>query len=154
MKNYLVPVILSLVIGFLSSKFMFNQYDYKTSIKGVFNAGEKVFFLQQGVYSSVDGMKDNMSKFKSYIYSFDNDKYYTYVGITKKMENADKLKGYFKDLGYDIYVKEIYLDNSEFLIVLNNYDNLLLNTNEKEIIEAINKEILNEYQIKVVKNEN
>ena len=77
MKNYLVPVILSLVIGFLSSKFMFNQYDYKTSIKGVFNAGEKVFFLQQGVYSSVDGMKDNMSKFKYNIYHYQMNKYKT-----------------------------------------------------------------------------
>ena len=154
MKNYLVPIVLSLVIGFLSSKFMFNQYDYKTSIKGVFNSGEKVYFLQQGVYSSADAMKENMVNFKSYIYAFENDKYYTYVGITKKADNVEKLKGYFKDLGYDIYVKEIYLDNSEFLIVLNNYDNLLLNANEKEIIEAINKEILNEYELKVVKNEN
>ena len=31
---------------------------------------------------------------------------------------------------------------------------VFLHEDEKEIIEAINKEILNEYQIKVVKNEN
>lgn len=148
MKNYLVPVILSLVIGFLSSKFMFNQYDYKTEVTSVFNRGEKIYFLQQGVYSSIDSMKDSMKDVSYYIYSFVDNKYYTYVGITKNYENAEKLKGYFKSLGYDIYVKEIYENNSSFLSVLKNYDTLLYNSSDKEVISAILKEVLLEYENK------
>lgn len=96
MKKYLFPVMSSLIIGYILATLLFKQYQYDANIKTVFNNGVTVYFLQQGVYSSVDSMKENMSSFNYYIYSFENDKYYTYIGITKNTDNLTKLKGYYE----------------------------------------------------------
>ena len=68
MKDYLVPIVLSVIVGFLCAKFMFDQYEYKGNIKSVFNNTSKVYFIQAGVYSSMDTMTKNMDKKPRVIY--------------------------------------------------------------------------------------
>ena len=53
-----IPAILCILVGFFMSNFMFNQYD--KNIETVFNEKNKVYFLQIGVYSSRDNMKENL----------------------------------------------------------------------------------------------
>ena len=72
--------------------------------------------------------------------------YYAYVGIIKSEKNLTKLKGYFKDLGYDIYVREIFVSNSSFIQVLDQYEGLLLETKEPKIIGSICSQILSKYE--------
>ena len=146
MKNYIVPIILSLIVGFISAKFMFNQYEYETNMQTVFKKQTKVYLIQLGVYSSLDTMKESLKNFKYYTYEFKDDKYYTYIGITKEEENLEKLKGYYKDLGYVIYVKEQNISNKTFLETLSQYDALLKNTDEEDVIGAIMAQILAEYE--------
>lgn len=63
MKNYIVPIILSLIVGFISAKFMFNQYEYQTSIETVFKKQTKIYLIQQGVYSSMDASEGSFKEF-------------------------------------------------------------------------------------------
>ena len=126
--------------------FLFKQYDYDDNIKTVFSSDTKVYLIQQGVYSSLESMKENMIGFNYYIYSYENDKYYTYIAITKSLENLEKLKGYYKSLGYSIYVKEIDINSSDYINILDQYDNLLSTTDKKETIDAIMMQVLSKYE--------
>lgn len=142
----LFPVIAAIIIGLCLAKFMFNQYTYGANIDTVFNNGTKVYFLQQGVYSSYESMQTSLSSFTYYIYSLNEDKYYVYVALTKSEENLQKLKDYYNSLGYSIYVKELSVNNSEFLNLLEQYDTLLNKTTEKSVIEAIIVQALAKYE--------
>ena len=74
------------------------------------------------------------------------DKYYTYIGITKNKENCDKLKGFFEKMGYITYIKEFNVDSEAFIEVLNQYDNLLLQTDDEKTIKAICIQVLGKYE--------
>lgn len=147
MKKIIFSLISAIIVGFLFGKFMFSQYDYKSNIKTVFNEkNEKVYFIQQGVYSSIESMEKNVTDFTHYIYDEIDGKYYVYVGITKLDENVSKLKDYFKNMGYIIYVKEFNVDNSEFLKALETHDELLLQTTDSKAIKTIQNQILSKYE--------
>lgn len=140
------PVISAIIIGLSLAKFMFNQYNYDGNLSTVFNNGTKVYFIQQGVYSSYESMQTSLASFSYYIYSLENDKYYVYVAITRSEENVEKLKGYYSTLGYSIYVKELNINNIEFLNLLDQYDTLLSKTQENSVIEAITIQALTKYE--------
>ncbi|MBE6144432.1 MAG: hypothetical protein E7169_02545 [Firmicutes bacterium] len=146
MKKYIMPILSALLVGFLLAKFMINQYDKKENLKTVFNSYETLYFIQQGVYSTKESMEKNMSDFAYYIYNIENDKYYTYIGITKTKENSDKLKGFYEKLGYITYIKEINVDNIGFVEILNQYDQLLETTEDENTIKAICSQVLSKYE--------
>lgn len=146
MKKYIMPILSALLVGFLLAKFMIDQYDKKENLKTVFNSYETLYFIQQGVYSTKESMEKNMSDFAYYIYNIENDKYYTYIGITKTKENSDKLKGFYEKLGYITYIKEINVDNIGFIEILNQYDQLLETTEDENTIKAICSQVLSKYE--------
>ena len=152
MKKIIIPVILCIFIGFLLSKFMLNQYQNKQKITPVFNTGEKLYFIQYGVYSSEESMKNNTDKLNYYIYNLENNMYYVFIGITKSSENASKLQGYFKTLGYDTYMKEYSVSDSEFLEMISYYDQLLSTTTDYEVIKLVSRQVLEKYE-ENIKNE-
>lgn len=151
--NTYLPLILCLTVGFFMGKLMFSQYDDKQGLKLVSSASEKVYFIQQGVYSSKESMEKNTSNLTYYIYTIDNDRYYVYIGITKNEENLDKLKGYFDSLGYNIYVKEFYISSESFITVLDQYETMLSETTDSKTIGAICSQILSKYEELVINSE-
>lgn len=148
MKKYVGSILLSLVVGVYLGKFMLNQYD-DFQVVPVMQETQNLYFLQQGVYSSLEVMKENMVDFSYYIYNIEDDGYHTYVGITKNENNADKIKEYFQNKGYDIYVKEIGIDNSVFVSVVEQYD-LLLSEASGDTIDNICNQVLSSYEELVV----
>ena len=144
MKKYIAPIILCVLIGLSMGKIMFEQYN--KSIPVSTPPIETIYFLQAGVYEIEENMKKACSKYDSYISVYKDNKYYVYLAMTKNTENLEKLKGYFKNLGYDIYVKEITINNSGFIENLNQYDLLLKQANTNDQINAINKSILATYE--------
>lgn len=123
---------------------MINQYSDLQAVP-VMKSSNNLFFLQQGVYETEDSMKENMNSFSYYIYNIEEDGYHTYVGITKVLNNANKIKDFFNNKGYDIYIKEISVDNSSFLMVVDQYD-LLLNDASGEMIGDICGQVLSSYE--------
>lgn len=130
---------------------MLNQYD-DLNIFPVSFGYDTLYFLQQGVYSNEDVMKENMSSFNYYIYDIEDDGYHTYVGITKSHDNALKVKEHFKEKGYDIYVKENTISNVDFVSIVNQYD-LLLTDASGDVIDSICNQVLSSYEELVI-NEN
>lgn len=151
MKKNIILIIVCLVLGIYMGYIMFNSYN-KEEIKPVSISSkiEKFYFIQVGVYSSLEQMKQSLTNLEYYIYTKEKDLYYVYVGITKMEENRDKLKEYFNKLGYDIYVKELEIDNKNFNDVLSQYDNLLKETTEEKVIATVCNQVLNKYEELVI----
>lgn len=146
MKKYIASILSALLVGFLLAKFMIDQYDKKESIKTVFGSSEILYFIQQGVYSTKESMEENMANFSYYIYNLEDDKYYTYIGITKSKKNSEKLQEFYKKLGYIIYIKEISVSSNAFIEILEQYDNLLESTDDESTIKAICSQVLGKYE--------
>ena len=98
-------------------------------------------------------MEKNLKAIPYYIYVVDNEKYYVYIGITFLTENVDKIKGYYEQKGYDIYVKQININNENFSVVLEQYDGLLKESSDPEVIGTICSQVLNKYEELVLRND-
>ena len=140
----ITPVILCILVGFFMSNFMFKQYDKDTI--SVLKEKDTVYFLQIGVYSSLENMKENLSNVKTYIYEEKDNLYYAYVGIVKNSENLEKVEGYFKSLNYVIYRKEKKITQKGFLEVLNQYDLMLKETTDSKSIAPIMEQVISKYE--------
>ena len=145
MKKYLFPVITSFIIGSGLAIFLISGYENAASITVSKNA-KKVYYVQRGVYSSIDSMKQNMLSFPYYIYNVEENKYFAYIGITTKKENAKKIQDYYNKKGYDTYVKEKIIDNESFITILNQYDQILEKTNDEGTITTICNQVLSKYE--------
>lgn len=145
MKKYIFPITLALIIGLFMANFFINQYDNTGKIT-INKGGEKVYYIQHGAYSSMDSMKTSMTDFENYIYSVEDETYYAYVGITKNKNNAEKIKKYFNDKGYDAFIKEKKTNNDGFLTILGQYDNILAETNNQDTIRVVCNQVLAKYE--------
>lgn len=154
MKKYLTTFFLALLIGLVIGRFILNQYTFEGRIVPTFKSQETGYFIQQGVYSSKESMEDSTSSLPYYIYNIEDNKYYVYVGITLNKENVDKLKGYYENLGYTTYVKEFNISNDNFLTVLKQYDSLLKESSDEEVIGTVCSQVLNKYEELVLKDVN
>lgn len=151
MRRYLGSVLVALVVGCFLGKFMLNQYgDFE--VVSLTTNSDDLYFLQQGVYSSIESMKENMIDISYYIYNLEDDGYHTYVGITKNYENALKIEGFFEEKGYDIYIRVIGVSNSDFITVVEQYDKLF-NESSGDMIGDICGQVLSSYE-ELVLNDN
>ena len=135
---------------------MFNQYKIQdeNTLPVSLEKSKTLYFLQQGVYSNKENMESNLSSFNYYIYNEKDNLYYAYVAITGDKDNLEKIEGYFKNLGYDLYVKEFTVENTNFIEVLNQYEELLKQTNDEKTIASICGQILSKYEELVLNAQN
>lgn len=142
MKKFLFLLISALIIGLLFSRFLFKQYQTIP----VSNNSKKIYFIQQGVYSNQQSMKENTNKLDYYTHEKLGDKYYVYVCFTQNIDNINIIKKYFKSLDYDIYAKELTIENEQFLNILEQYDYLLSSVENNETVRNVCKQIVTKYE--------
>ena len=145
MKKYLFPVSASLILGVIMAYFIIKQYETLPAL-AVSSEAESLYYIQRGIYSDIDSMKENMKDFNHYIYNVEDNQYYTYIGITANKDNALKIQSYYKSIGYDTFLKEKITDDEEFINILNQYDGLLSKTDDSESIKVICNQVLAKYE--------
>ncbi len=143
--NFLISIICAILLGYLSATFIFKEYRDSNS---VFGASNTIYFLQYGVYT-----KPNSSNLKDtkYIEVKEDGKYYVYIGMTTNLENAEKIKKIYQDNKKELYIKESYISNNEFVSELSQYDVLLDSSKTKEEVNSILSTILSTYEELVLK---
>ena len=119
----------------------------------VYKEGEMLYFVEYGVFNNYNEMEANTINLENYIYKVDDNKYYVYIGITKSDEVVNKMANYFKNLGYNTKVKEFYITNDEFISSINNYDVVLLSTDDNVVMGEVISQGLTTYE-EVVIDEN
>ena len=149
MKKYLLTFIIALIIGFFLSNFFLKQYEDYSGIK-VSNKGETLYFIQYGVFSTLESLEESTIGLQNYVYNKQDDLYYVYVGITKLKENAEKIVNYYRTIGNETIIKEYGITNKSFLELLENYDTVLKNTNDETAISSIINQVLVKYEEVVI----
>lgn len=152
MKKYLLTLIISLIVGFLLSNYILNQYDDFKGIT-VYKEGEMLYFIEYGIYNDYQEMEENTINLENYIYQLD-DKYHVYIGITKSDEVLNKINNYFKNLGYNITNREFYITNKEFINSIENNDKILLLTDDEVVIGEVVSNGLATYEEVVINAKN
>ena len=125
--------------------FIIKQYETLPAL-AVSSDAESLFYIQRGVYSDMDNMKNNMKDFTHYIYNVEDNQYKTYIGISKNKKNIEKLKGFFEKKQYNTYIETKITDNEEFLTVLGQYDEVLSQTDDENAINVICNQVLAKYE--------
>jgi len=149
MKKYLLTFVVALIIGFFLSNFFLKQYDDFEGIK-VSNKGETLYFIQYGVFSTLESLEENTISLQNYVYNKQDNLYYVYVGITKLKENAEKIVNHYKNIGNETIIKEYGISNKSFLGLLENYDTVLKNTTDETAISSIINQVLVKYEEVVI----
>ena len=149
MKKYFYTFIIALMIGFFLSYYFIIQYDDYNGIK-VSSVSDELYFIQYGVFSSLESMESETISLTNYVYSKNDDKYYVYIGITNNSDNVNKIVSYYKDLGYETIIKKYQVNNKNFIESVKEFDNILLETTDKTVINSIINQTLIKYEQEVI----
>lgn len=147
MKKILLTGILSIGFGFLLGSFMLGEKIewYQKEIENPY------YFLQEGVYTNEDVLKNDLVDITKKIVEYQNNKFYVYVGITKDKEIAEKIKQIYEKKGYKISEQKKELSSEEFKINVDQFDLLLREAKSEEEIMTIEEVVLANYE-EIVKN--
>lgn len=149
MKKYFITFILALAIGFFLSSFFLNQYkDYK-GVK-VSNSGEELYFIQYGVFSSLESMEENTISLENYVYTVENNMYYVYIGISADKDVSQKIAAYYKKIGYETIEKKYLVSNKNFLELLGTYDQIIKGTEDETALSSLINQVLIKYEEVVI----
>ena len=142
MKKTIIFSSLFLIIGILIGTKIYTA----TTIHPTFNEGEVYYFLQIATSTNKELIEENTQKINYKIIEESQGKYYAYVGITKNIENAKKIKKIYENQNYSIYIKEKQLTNDELSSNITQFDLLINSTNNKDEILTINKVVIASYE--------
>ena len=141
LKSYLIPLIISVLFGFISAKLVYSVYNDDVEKK---LSSSKLYLIENGKYLSYDTMREENNG-NNYVYYKDDDGYKTVVGITRNYDNIDKIKSLYSD---SVNVEEYYISSELLDDKQNEYDLLLSKTDDVYEVKEVVDNILNLYREK------
>lgn len=141
-KNVIVPLLFAVCLGFFGAKIAYEFYKVKEVVSEV---SHNAYAIQYGVYTNPETLTDMLDNLENYVVSQEDGKYYVYLGFTTNYKNLAKIRNLYKDNGIEVYTKEVYIDNKEFVSSLQQYDILLDSVSLEDDIISVNKAILSSY---------
>ena len=143
MKKTMVLAVVFVVLGAICGNYLYEKAPESIS---VFRENDTYYFLQEGAYSSKKIMQENVKDLTNKLTTFEDNKYYVYVGITKNKKNALKIQKIYEDMGYQIYIKEVVLDNEEFANNVTQFDLLVNESESSEDVLTVEEVVLGIYE--------
>ena len=133
-KNIIIVILLGSLLGFIFGGIIFNNYKGKNYLESDGN----IYYLQYGVYTTLDAATNNSKNLThaNFIREMD-DKYYVYLGVTTNLKKAEELKEKYKNENIHVYIRSDFVENSETLDKLKNYDLSLTNDNVDTVMQEI-----------------
>ncbi len=140
--NVLIPLLIAVILGFYGAKIAYEFYQVKKTLgERSYNA----YAIQYGVYTNPETMKKYTKDLEDYVVTLEDGKYYIYLGFTTNYKNLKKMKKMYEDQDMEVYTKEIYINNQEFVSNLEQFDVLIENSDDDEDIVSVNEAILSSY---------
>ena len=139
LKSYLIPLIISVLFGFISAKLVYSVYNDEVENK---LSSSKLYLIESGKYLTYDNMREENNG-NNYVYYKDDDGYKTVVGITRNFDNIDKIKSLYSD---SVKVQEYYISTELLDDKQNEYDLLLSKTDDVYEVKEVVDNILNLYR--------
>ena len=144
MKKLLFTCIFAVTISLAFGNYIFSSY--KSQVERIISSSlqsEKVYMLLYGSYNSKE--KINKLSLNNYILIEEDGFYKVYVGVSTSLENSNKIKEIYKELGNSIYIREDNINNLEFIDYLYNKENNFSELSNDEIL-SIENDIINKYK--------
>lgn len=135
-RDFLWPLGLSILCGFILGRYYFNTY--RNSLERDLTS-KKLYLIESGEYDTFNDMRNNNTN--SYVYYKDNNKYKSVVGITSNYDNVEKIKKL-----YDGEVSEYFIASDKIDSKQEEYDMELASTDDIESVKEIIDNILNLYK--------
>ena len=142
LRGIVIPLLFAVCLGFYGAKISYEFYKLKDVITEV---SHNAYAIQYGVYTNPETLTSILSDLDNYVVSMEDGKYYVYLGFTTDYKNLSKIRNMYKENGTEVYVRELYIDNLEFVSSLEQYDVLLESVTGEEDIISVNKAILSSY---------
>jgi len=133
-KNVIIVILFGSLLGYLFGNLIFNNYQGKDYI----DIDGNIYYLQYGVYTTNEAAINSTKNLKEkyYIKELDN-KYYVYLGVTSNYDLALKLKEKYENENIHIYIRSDYVENSETLDKLKEYDEKINEDNIESVMQEI-----------------
>ena len=140
-RGVLVPLVISIMFGFICGKLVYKVYDEELENK---LSSSKLYLIENGQYLTYDSMREENNG-NNYVYYKDEDGYKTVIGITRDENNIDKIKSLYSD---KMNVEEYYVSNELLNDKQDEYDEILNNTDDVYKVKEVVDNILNLYREK------
>ena len=141
MKYKFIPlIIIALIFGYLCASFVISNYNTYNVFDSI------IYYLQVGVYNNLDNSNDDLKNIKNKITIKENNKYYSYIGMTSSISLAEKIKKLYSKQNIDVYIKKENTSNISFYNQLVQYDILLKSSDNIDEINSVLKTILASYE--------
>lgn len=141
MSGFLVPLVVSMIFGFICGKLVYSVYEDDVTDK---LSSSKLYLIENGEYLTYDNMREENNN-NNYVYYKDDDGYKTVVGITRNEDNISKIKSLYNDT---VRVSEYYISTEILDDRQNEYDIQLSNTDDLYEVREVVDNILNLYREK------
>lgn len=142
MKRFIIPILLAVILGYLCANYVLALYEEN-------NTTNNIYFLQVGAYKNKESI-DEFKKVNNKITIKEDNKYYTYIGITSSSEEANYIKKLYKQNNIEVYIKEKSVNDISFLTKLKQYDILLKSRKTFDEINSVLETILATYEEEVL----
>lgn len=143
MKKILMTIFISGIISISFGYYIFNTY--RRNIMDIVETAyslDKVYMILYGSYNKEEKVKK--INLNNYILLNEDNYYRVYVGVTKNYDNALKIKDVYKNMGFDVYIKEKGINNLELIDYLDREKDFT-GMSDSEILE-IENEVINKYE--------
>ena len=150
-KQKIIYILAAAIIGIAIGKYIYSSYKEET-LQTFKSNDEDIYLLQYGVYKNENVMVENTKKLKNYFYYKEENGYHVIIGIIKNKNLKQKIVDSYK-ITENIYMKGVKTNNSEFLNLLDQYDNLISNTDDKDTIISAEKQVLSKYEELILQSE-
>lgn len=138
-KSLLFPLAVSVFFGFVCGKIVYSVYNEDIENK---LSSSKLYLVLNGEYLTYDLMREENNG-NNYIYYKDDDGYKSVIGITKDIDNVEKIKKLYSD---NLKVEEYYISSDLFNEKQLEYDIELKNTDNIYEVRDVVDNILNLYR--------
>lgn len=130
------------MIGAILGKFFYSNYEEEQNLEKNYNS----YLLQLGIFNTKEDVEKELHGIENYIVIEKDKKYYVYLGISTKKNNATKLQEVFLDKDINTSIKKTVINDIEFMSSLEQFDLLLDSVTNDEDIMSINAVILSSYE--------
>ena len=142
LRSVVIPLLVAIVLGFYGAKIAYGFNRVKETVSEI---SHNAYAVQYGVYKDPSTLEKTLSDLDNYVVSLEDGKYYVYLGFTTNYSNLSKIRNMYKDMGVEVYIREVLIENEEFISNLEQFDILLDNVNGSIDILSINSAILSSY---------
>lgn len=138
MRKNIILITLSIIFGILFTFFVLNKENTYAKEEHM------VYAFQTGAFENKEYAIKYSEKFPSSIVIQDKNLFKIYVAMYKDIDLINEMVVYFEDKDINVYLKSINV-NKTFYQLLEDYELLIKNSNDKNMYNNINQSILNSF---------